>query len=46
MGELFVVKSDGKIKLSKADYLKLMQDFAEEMGFQALDTETLVERQI
>ncbi|CAE6966622.1 unnamed protein product [Symbiodinium natans] len=46
MGELSVKKGDAKIKLSKADFVKLKQDFAAEMGFEALHTETVVERQI
>ena len=46
MGELSVVKGSEKIKLSKDDYVKLMQDFADLAGFEALHSETLVERNI
>lgn len=46
LGAFSVVKDGAKIPLSKADYVKLMQDFAEEKGFQPLHRETLVERQI
>eukprot|EP00435_Cladocopium_sp_Y103_P007641 s2703_g2.t1 len=46
MGELSVVKGGEKIKLSKADYVKLMQDFADFAGFETLHCETLVERNI
>ena len=35
-GPFSVVKDGAKIPLSKADYVKLMQDFAEEKGFQDL----------
>ena len=45
-GELSVVKGSEKIKLSKDDYVKLMQDFADLAGFEALHSETLVERNI
>ncbi|OLP90954.1 Pentatricopeptide repeat-containing protein, chloroplastic [Symbiodinium microadriaticum] len=47
-GEFFVVKGDpaAKIKLSKDDYVKLMHDFADEMGFEPLSVETLLERHI
>ena len=45
-GELYVVKGSEKIKLSKDDYVKLMQDFADLAGFETLHSETLVERHI
>ena len=35
-GAFSVVKDGAKIPLSKADYVKLMQDFAEEKGFRDL----------
>ena len=48
MGELSVVKGAGgaKIKLSKDGYIKLMEDFADLAGFEALHSEELVERNI
>ena len=45
-GEFSLVKGGAKIKASKADYVKLMQDFAECAGFETLHSETLVERNI
>lgn len=46
MGELSVVKGGAKIKLAKADYVKLMSDFADLAGFEPLHGETLVERHL
>ena len=46
MGELSVVKGGAKIKVSKADYLKLMQDYAEFAGVEPLHSETLIKRAI
>ncbi|CAE7670569.1 unnamed protein product, partial [Symbiodinium pilosum] len=45
-GEFFIVKGGPKIKISKTEYVKLMQDFAAEMGFETLHSEELVERNI
>ena len=47
-GDFFLVKGDPgtKIKISKAEYVKLMEDFGNEMGFEALPHEMLVERNI
>ena len=41
-----MVKGSEKIKLSKDDYVTLMQDFADLAGFETLHSETLVERHI
>ncbi|CAE7181397.1 unnamed protein product, partial [Symbiodinium pilosum] len=44
IGELSVVKGGSRTKLSKAEFVKLMQDYANEMGLETLRSLTLIER--